>query len=114
MRRALAADRLGLLVAQAPDDPVGDGVELALRPARADDEVVGQRRQRGQVQQHDVGGLLVLGELDDAAGELERVALLPARRRACRALGRPSGRGVSVVWTGGVASVTVGVLLGSV
>ena len=54
------------------DDAVRDGVELALRTARADDEVVGDGRERRQVEQHDVGGLLVLGELDDASGELER------------------------------------------
>ena len=64
-----------------PDDAVRDGVELALRAARADDEVVGQRRQGGQVEQDDVGGLLVLGELDDAAGELERRPLGLGRGR---------------------------------
>ena len=47
-RRPLAPDRLRLLVAQALDDAVGDGVELALGAARADDEVVGQGGQRGR------------------------------------------------------------------
>src|SRR5262245_55598946 len=71
-RCALASDRPELLVPQATDDAVGDGVELPLRPARADDEVVGQRRQRIELEQDDVGRLLVLRQLDDAARELER------------------------------------------
>ena len=41
--RPIGAD---LLVPQRLDDAVGDRVELALRAARADDEIVGQRRQR--------------------------------------------------------------------
>ena len=71
------------LVAEAADDAVGDGLELALRAAGADHEVVGHGRQAGQVEQHDVGGLLVLGQLDDPPGELERRSL----RRAGAALG---------------------------
>ncbi len=76
------------------DDPVRDGVELALRPARADDEVVGDGRERRQVEQHDVGRLLVLRELDDASGELERGALGLGRGSASprEAVGARAGR----------------------
>ena len=74
-RGALAPDRLRPLVAQAADDAARDRLELPLRPARADDEVVGHRRQASEVEQDDVGGLLVLGQLDDPPGELERRSL---------------------------------------
>ena len=57
---------------EALDDPVGDRVELPLRAARADDEVVGDGRERRDLEEDDVGRLLVLGELDDPAGEVER------------------------------------------
>src|SRR5262245_60072945 len=43
-RCALASQGPGLLVAQAADDAAGDRVELPLRSARADHEVVGHRR----------------------------------------------------------------------
>ena len=82
--RPLAPDRPDLLVAQPRDDPVRDRVELALRPARADHEVVGEGRQRRELEQDDVGRLLVLGELDDAAGEVERGALVGWRARRWR------------------------------
>ena len=92
---------LGLLVAEAADDPVGDRRQLALRAARADHEVVGHRGQAGQIEQHDVGGLLVLGQLDDPPGEVERRSLRrPARpwragagrRRAARSRDRRASR----------------------
>ena len=88
-RRPFAPDRLGLLVAQAADDPVRDRLELPLRPARADDEVVGHRGQAGEIEQDDVGRLLVLGQLDDPPGELERRAL--GGRRGLGALGQAVG-----------------------
>src|SRR6188474_1701425 len=43
--RALASDRLLLLVAQRGDDAVGDRIELPFGAAGADHEVVRQRRQ---------------------------------------------------------------------
>ena len=57
------------------DDAVGDRLELPFGAAGADHEVVGQRRQGRELEQHDVGRLLVLGQLDDAAGEVKRGAV---------------------------------------
>ena len=101
-RRPLAPDRLDALVAQALDDPVGDGRDLPLRTARADHEGVGERRELAEVEQHDVGGLLVLRELDDPSGEVERGAIgrhgAVAGRQAVRArVGGGGGIG-HVVW----------------
>src|SRR5262245_58711704 len=89
--RALATDRADLLVAEAADDAVRDGLELALRTTRADDEVVRHRRQRVELEQDDVGGLLVLGQLDDSAGQLERRSI--GRRGRLRPLGQAVGAG---------------------
>src|SRR3954447_15388255 len=50
-RGPFLADRLGPLVAEPANDPVGDGGELALRASRADHEVVGHRRETTQVKQ---------------------------------------------------------------
>ena len=75
------------------DDPVRDRLELPLRAAGADHEVVSQRRQRGELEQHDVGGLLVLGQLDDAAGEVQRRRGRRSWRRGVSRCGRPSGLG---------------------
>jgi hypothetical protein len=69
---ALAPDRPDALVAQLLGDAVADGAELALRAAGADDEVVRHRSQLRDVEQDDVGGLLVLGGVHDLAGDLER------------------------------------------
>src|SRR2546423_15593919 len=55
-RGALPADGPNALLPEAFDDPVRDGRQLALRPARADDEVVAERRQAGEVEQAEVGG----------------------------------------------------------
>src|SRR5262245_58644638 len=57
-RRPLPPDGPYPLLAHALDDPVGDRAQLPLRPARADDERIGERREAGQVEQADVGGLL--------------------------------------------------------
>src|SRR6478735_9452563 len=61
-RGPLAADRLDALVAKRLEDAVGDRADLPLRPAGADDEGVSQGRELAQVEEHDVGGLLVLRE----------------------------------------------------
>ena len=99
----LAPDRLDALVAQALHDPVGDRADLPLGPTGADHERVGQRRQRVQVKQHDVGGLLVLGELHDAPGKVERLEVRFGRRgvagrEAIRALGCGVDGVGHVVW----------------
>ena len=88
--------------------PLAIASELPLRAAGTDDEVVGHRGQAGEIEQDDVGGLLVLGQLDDPPCELQRRALggrrgLGAlwadRRRAARSRDR---------WTRGMAgSVTM-------
>src|SRR6266542_6345236 len=75
----LAPDRPDLLGSQGFQDPTGDCRQLAFRAARADDEVVGNRGQPGQVEQDDVGCLLVLGDIDDPAGHLERRTLTSDR-----------------------------------
>ena len=82
---------LHALVAQCLADAVGDAPELALRLARADDEVVGQRRQATDLEQHDVRRLLVRREIDDAPREGERLLVgLGARRGGlARRLRRP-------------------------
>ena len=58
-------------------------------PPEQIDEVVGHRGQAGEVEQDDVGRLLVLGQLDDPAGELEWRE--PPGRRDGRALGQAVG-----------------------
>ncbi len=77
MRRGgpLAADGLHLLVTQTLDDAVGDGIDLPLGPAGRDHEVIGERGQRRELEDDHVGRLLVLGQFDDATGEIERLAL---------------------------------------
>src|SRR3954453_6484495 len=80
-RGPLSADRLRALVPQAADDATRDRLELPFGSTRADHEVVGHRRQLTEIEQDDVGGLLVFGQLDDASSELE---------------GRPLGRGGSL------------------
>src|SRR3954452_15225803 len=88
-RRPFLADRLGPLVAEPADDPVRDGRQLALRATRADHEVVGHRRETTQVQQDDVGCLLVLRQLDDSPRDVERWSL--RRRGRCGADGHAVG-----------------------
>ena len=90
-RRPLATDRLGLLVAQRADDAVRDGVELALRPARADDEVVGERRQRRSGRAARCRPPSCPRRARRSAGEVERSR--SAWARACRGVGRPSALG---------------------
>src|SRR3954453_1843393 len=68
-RGPLAPDRLRALVSEAADDAAGDRLELPFGSAGADDEVVGHGRQPAKVEQDDVGCLLILGKLDDAARE---------------------------------------------
>ena len=87
------------------DDPAGDGLQLPLRAARADHEVVGHRRQAGEIQQDDVGGLLVLGQFDDPPGEVERRALPGGRggRAVGQTVGARRGRGVG--WESGAERV---------
>ena len=79
-----------------PMMPSAIALDLPLRSARADDEVVGHRRQPAEVEQDDVGGLLVLGQLDDPPGELERRALGGRRGRGAlrQTVGARRGRGV--------------------
>ncbi len=112
-RRPLPTDGLGPLVAEAADDARRDGLELSLRPAGADDEVVGHRRQAAEVEQDDVGGLLVLGQFDDAPGELEWRALGGGRGRG--AVGQAVGaRCARDLGGGGGFGHDVGVLMCSV
>ena len=102
--RAFAPDRADALVAQALGDAVGDGAQLALGLAGADDEVVGHARQAADLEQHDVRRLLVFGQVDDAPGERERLGIglvigVPpsrgsARRERRRCWGKPSLIGV--------------------
>ena len=108
-RRACPRGRYGLdlLVAQGADDPVGDRVELALRAARADDEVVGQRRQARP-------GRAARCRRPSCPRRARRSAA-PARAAsrsagsgACPRLGRPSAsRRRRASRTGGVGSVTI-------
>ena len=99
-RHPLAADRPRVFSARSlGEDAVGDRIPLALGAAGADHEVVGEGGQRGQLEDDDVGHLLVLGQLDDPAGELERLELAGhgaflalARRRP----GSPSALGTAV------------------
>jgi hypothetical protein len=62
-------------------DPVHDVVEnrvdLALAVAATDNEIIGQQRDLAQVQQDDVAGLLLRGEIDDLPGEV--LCLQPVR-----------------------------------
>src|ERR1700690_978751 len=69
--QALLADWPDTILTHPPDDPVGDRLELALRSAGADDERVGQCREAVEVEQQDVGRLLVLGQANDPAGHVE-------------------------------------------
>ena len=110
---AFATDRPHALRAQLLGDAVADGAQLALRTARANDEVVRHGGQLGHVEQDDVGGLLVLGRIDDLAGDLERAeahaaleqSLLDGRLgRGCRL------RGGFVRLEGGHLQVGQGVL----
>ena len=91
VRRPLAADGPDALVAERLDDAVRDGPDLPLRAARADDERVGEGRELAEVEQDDVGRLLVLRELDDAPGEVERGAV--GRGRRLFTAGQPIGAG---------------------
>ena len=72
-----------------PMIPSAIAPELPFRAARADDEVVGHRRQADEVEQDDVRSLLVLGQLDDPPGELQRRPLGGGRRLG--ALGQAVG-----------------------
>ena len=90
--RPLAADRLDLLVAQLARRCRRRWRRAGAPSRPSDDEVVGEGRQPVQVEQDDVGGLLVLGELDDPAGELQRLLVGLRRRRATRqAIGARGG-----------------------
>src|SRR5918993_469312 len=75
LRGPLATERPDTLVAERPHDAVRDGADLALRATRADDERVGEGRELAQVEEHDVGRLLVLRELDDPPRQVERRAV---------------------------------------
>src|SRR5438128_1604216 len=86
-RLAFATDRPDAPLAEGLEDPVGDGTQLALGTAGADDEVVGDGREPGKVEEDDVGGLLVLGDLDDPPRHLERLPLRAIGRSRCA----PSG-----------------------
>ena len=68
---ALTPDWPHALVAQPLGDAVADRAKLAFRAAGADDEVVRHRRELRDVEQNDVRSLLVLGGIDDLAGDLE-------------------------------------------
>jgi hypothetical protein len=58
-----------LVVAELPDNLALERFELPLAVARADDEVVGDGRDGAQVQQEDVAGLPIGGDVDDALRE---------------------------------------------
>ena len=60
-RETLASDRPELLAPEAFEDPVRDRVQLALRTAGADHEIVGERRNAGEIQKDDFGSLLGFG-----------------------------------------------------
>ena len=96
--------RLDALVAQRLDDAVRDRADLALRAARADDERVGERRELAEVEQHDVGRLLVLRELHDPPREVERRDGRSSGPRCRGPGGRPGAGAVddtgSVTWSG--------------
>src|SRR5215213_9224116 len=118
-RRPLPADRLRALIPQAADDAARDRLELPFGAAGADHEVVGHRRQLAEVEQDDVGGLLVLGQLDDASSELEwrplgRRHSLGAMRQAVGARRALGAGGLGGGGRGGWFGHDMGVLVWSV
>src|SRR5919204_1524042 len=98
--RPLPGDRPNAIAPEQLQDAVGDGIDLALRAAGADDEVVGEGGQLAELEQHDVGRLLVLGRLDDPSSDLQRRSFGDRCRRAAgrQAVGAPRpGEGVGHV-----------------
>ena len=54
-------------------DVVPDRVDLTLAASAADYEIIGQQGDFAQVQQNNVAGLLLRGEIDDLPGEVLRL-----------------------------------------
>ena len=105
--RALAADRPHLLVAQRRDDAVGDGVELPLRPARADDEVVGEGRQRARARAATMSAAFLSSASSTTRRASSSAAALTgdARRGRCRGAAGRRRFGASAL--GSAGSVTI-------
>jgi hypothetical protein len=77
--RTLGVERLAVeLLEQLVAEVLQDGRRLALAAGGADDEVVGDERDATDVQQEDVAGLFVRGQVDNAAGQTKRLGAVRA------------------------------------